>query len=1127
MDVTATLSVAQTLCAALKCDTLKDVCNVLGKKPEFDQLSSTVCDIRGLLFDVRENQEELSHEVLLWLDELKDAIYDADDLVDEFVTLAVQKQLVEDDRASDEACLFFSRFDPANAAEYMAHRVQNIRETLDVTVSENRQLGFNEDCLSVRRKGERTCSYVYENDVIGRENDLSNIIGVLLDSTVVDDVSVLSILGVGGVGKTALARLVYEDDRVVKAFSLRLWTCVSDQDQEEFNVDEIFRKIVGSATDQKHNDSESNQVHDLLMEHIEGRKYLLVLDDVWTENRKRWLKLEQVLKVGQRGSRIIVTTRSRKTTAETISAASTYELQGLSEENSRRLYEKTAFGCATPSDNLVEIGQEIVKVCDNIPFAIRVLGSLLHGQDESKWASFQESGLARNRTGQNEIRLILKLSYDHLEPALQSCFSYCAVFPRDYEIQKDLLISVWISQGLIVPLEECQSMEDAGEEYFSILLQRRFFQDVKKDEYGEIVSCKIHNLIHDFARELAGEEISAVDSGPKGASTDRQFLAKSCVRTYFQEGRMNQIPLTQLVENCISLRTLVLRDSDIKNLPDSIGKLLHLRCLDLSENFSLEVLSNSITNLHNLQTLRLRSCIHLKELPANLSKLSKLRVLDIAYCYRLAYVPSDLHKLTSLHTLSDYTVCVASSRSSQCFDQLEGLKWLVNLNSHLWIKLWFPGNASYVKEDGREGVYMKSKERLKGVRFDIQHSQSDTTDDCEKALLEDLQPHSNLKGVVFSGYDSMRFPSWVRDDNLSTFLPNLVRLEFVRCKKLQFLPCLEKLHHLKFLSIFDLPNLEYLETSSAGFSKEVQIVFPCLDEFRLIMLPKLKGFRKDVVEDDLSGDCSTSTRRRTKTRTRANPRKSRRMPFSLYLPQLKSLQIRDCPELTSTILSPRLEELILRVFNRKLTLKMTSDTKSRRCPKLLSVITDDTAWLNSLPTEAFQCLSHICIFWDKELESLSEVEDIFRSCSSSLRSLEICHCPKLKCLSAGLKHLTVLETLVLEYIANLRLISSEKEENQQDGNLWQSLHQSLRSLELSSLPKIVNLPRGMQYLTSLRSLKISDCEELKSMPKWIQDLVALKRLDVQGCPHLCERYENLMGKDWPNTEHIPDVSVRW
>ncbi|KAK9665720.1 hypothetical protein RND81_14G131000 [Saponaria officinalis] len=1117
MDVTATMSVVQTLCAALECSKLKEVCSVLGKKPKFNRLSNTVSDIRALLLDVKANREELSHEAVVWLKELKDAIYDADDLVDEFVTLAAQKQLVEDGRACKEAHLFFSRFDPVNVADYMAHRVKKIREKLDVSASENDQFGFDVDYLSVRRrKPEGNCSYVYENDVIGRETDLSNVIGVLLDSTVMDDVSVLSIMGVGGVGKTALARLVYNDERVVKAFSLRLWTCVSDQDQEEFNVDEIIRKIVGSATDQKHYDSETNQVHDQLMEHIEGRKYLLVLDDVWTENREQWLKLVQVLKVGQRGSRIIVTTRSRKTATETISVGSTYELQGLSEENSLHLFEKTAFEGATPSDNLVEIGQQIVKVCDNIPLAIRVVGSLLYGQDESQWASFQESGLARIGLGKDEISPILKLSYDHLEPALQSCFSYCALFPRDYKIQKDMLISIWISQGFIVPLDECQSMEDAGEEYFSILLQRCFFQDVKKDEYGEIVSCKIHDLMHDFARELAGEEISAVDAG-----------AKSRVRTYFEVGRKNQIPLNQLVENYISLRTLVMRDSDIKTLPDSIDKLLHLRCLDLSDNSSLEFLPNSVMNLHNLQTLRLRSCINLKELPKNLSKLSKLQVLDIAYCYRLAFVPSDLHKLTSLHTLSDYKVCVTSSSSSQCFDQLEGLKSLVNLKGGLWIKLWFCTNAAYVKEDGREGVYMKNKEHLKHVRFDIQHSQGDTVGDYEMALLEDLQPHSNLKGVVFSGYDSMRFPSWVRDDNLSTFIPNLVRLEFVRCKKLQFLPCLRKLHHLKFLSLFDLPNLEYLETSSSGFGEEVQIVYPCLEEFRLSGLLKLKGFRKETVEDDVSGDSSTSTRRQRKTKTRVNTRKSRRLPFSLYLPQLKSLQIRECLELTSTILCPRVEEMILRVFNRKLTVKTTSEHENQRYAKLQSVIIDNIAWLNLLPTETFQCLSHICIFWDKELESLSEVEDIFRSCSSSLRNLEICHCPKLKCISAGLKHLTVLETLVLEYIANLRLTSSEKEEREQDGTPWRSLHQSLRSLELSSLPNVVNLPKGMQFLTSLRSLKIWDCQEMKSMPKWIPELVSLKRLDVQGCPHLCERYENLMEKDWPNTEHIPGVSVRW
>ncbi|XP_074293546.1 putative disease resistance protein RGA1 [Silene latifolia] len=1097
MDVAATLSVVQTLSAAAQCAKLKEVCSFLGKKPELDAFSNTVSDIKVLLLAVMDKQE-VSHDVLLLLEELKDAVYDADDLLDEFVTIFGEKRLVEDGRVSEEVSLFFPRFDPLFVADNLGKRVKNIKEKLKATVSENDGFKYDVDFLPVRRRWQNTCSYVCENDVIGRDVDLTNIVGMLLDSKVQHDVSVLGIVGVEGVGKTALARLLYDDERVVKTFPLRLWTCVSDLDQEEFNVDEIIRKIVRSATDQKHNGSEMDQVYDQLMELIEGRKYLLVLEDVWTENREQWLKLVEVLKVGQSGSRILVTTRSRGAITETIRDCAIYELQGLSEENSWRLFEKTAFDDAIPSVNLVKIGQEIVKRCNNIPLSIRLVGSLLYGQDDSTWLSFQEYGFTKIRPGSNDIKPVLKLCYDHLKPELQSCLSFCAVFPKDFEIQKDLLIILWISQGFVVPLEESQSIEDAAEEYFSILLQRWFFHDVKKDEYGEIVSCKIHDLLHEFAREI-------------------HFSGKTRIRTFFQVGRMNQIPLNQLLETCNSLRTLVLRDSDIKTLPNSINKLLHLRCIDLSDNPCLEMLPNSITNLYNLQTLILRSCINLKELPKDLSRLVNLTVLDIAYCYRLAYVPSDLHKLIRLHTLSDYKVCVASSSSSECLDQLQGLKALVNLKGNLWLKLWFPRNAAYVKEDGVGDTYLKNKEHLKHIRFDIQHSQGDGAGDYETVLLEDLQPHSNLQGVVFSGYSSIRFPSWVREDNFSTVLPNLVRLEFVRCTKLQHLPWLGKLYNLKFLSLFDLPNLEYVETNPAG----VQSGFPCLEDLRLSGLPKLKGFRNEIVEDDLPEDSSSSTKRRTKRMTRVKTRKPDQLS-SLYLPQLKSLQIRECVELTSTIHCPRVEEMTLRIFNKKLSVKIASDPDVQKHLKLQSVITDNTTWLNSISTEAFHCLSHICIYWDKELESLSEVEGIFRSCSFSLKHLEICHCPKLTSLSGGLEHLSVLETLVLEYIANLHWTNSKDE-----GNQWQSLHQSLRSLELLSLPKIVNLPRGMQYLTSLRSLRISDCDELKSMPKWVSELVSLKKLDIQGCPHLSERYENFMGKDWPNTEHIRDVSVRW
>uniref|UniRef100_A0A803N195 Disease resistance protein winged helix domain-containing protein n=1 Tax=Chenopodium quinoa TaxID=63459 RepID=A0A803N195_CHEQI len=175
--------------------------------------------------------------------------------------------------------------------------------------------------------------------------------------------------------------------------------------------------------------------------------------------------------------------------------------------------EKVAFGSHLldlPED-LVKIGEDIVEECANVPLAIRVVGSLLYGQDKQKWLSIQKMGLAKVKESQNSIMSILKLSYYKLESPLKSCFSYCAIFPKDYVMKKDTLIRLWMAHGYI-PLDDHQSLEDLGEEYFSILLRRCFFQDVSEDEDGNIRSCKIHDLMHDLAQQVVGKEICRVES---------------------------------------------------------------------------------------------------------------------------------------------------------------------------------------------------------------------------------------------------------------------------------------------------------------------------------------------------------------------------------------------------------------------------------------------------------------------------------------------------------------------------------------------------------------------------------------------------------------------------------------
>ncbi|XP_021753272.1 putative disease resistance protein RGA3, partial [Chenopodium quinoa] len=426
---------------------------------------------------------------------------------------------------------------------------------------------------------------------------------------------------------TALAQLVYNDERVQAEFvdpKLRLWVCVSDQDGVSFDVKVILCKILELVSGKRPDDTSSLElVQNQFQEQLRGKKYLLVLDDVWNEDCEKWRGLREFLTLGQEGSRIVVTTRA-EITAKIIGEKHTHKLQGLSEENSWLLFESVAFDEGehqhASHPDLVDIGKKIVEKCFNIPLAIKVVGSLLFGQPVDKWQTFEHSGLAGIGNGDNEIMSILKLSYHNLIPSLKNCFSYCALFPKDYRFKREELISLWIAQGYIASLDRDQSIEDAAEEHFLILVRRCFFQDVENDRYGDIEYVKMHDLMHDVALEVGREEIGVVSSntnklGDKvrhvysaGGTFSQSYSLKSKIRSLIYRGvhRVLGDPVDAQIDSWMCVRVLVLRNAGIVRLPDSIGKLLHLRYLNLSENLRLQALSDSITRLHNLQTLVLK-----------------------------------------------------------------------------------------------------------------------------------------------------------------------------------------------------------------------------------------------------------------------------------------------------------------------------------------------------------------------------------------------------------------------------------------------------------------------------------------------------------------------------------------
>jgi hypothetical protein len=276
-----------------------------------------------------------------------------------------------------------------------------------------------------------------------------------------------------------------------KHFELKMWVCVSDI----FDVKNIVAKILESATKVKPADAEMDTLVGKLREKIEGKKYFLVLDDVWNGDHGKWCRLKQVLMGGARGSRIVVTTRSetvartirQESVAGIIGTVKSYSLKGLDEDASWSLFKQKAFGRGQEPENssIVALGKEIVKKCKGVPLAISTIGSLLGSTNsEAEWLSFKNNELSKISQDVTDLFSTLKLSYDHLPSHLKQCFAYCSLFPKDYVFDTEKLIRLWIAQGFVKASDDqSRCLEEVGREYFMNLLWRSFFQEAETDEW--------------------------------------------------------------------------------------------------------------------------------------------------------------------------------------------------------------------------------------------------------------------------------------------------------------------------------------------------------------------------------------------------------------------------------------------------------------------------------------------------------------------------------------------------------------------------------------------------------------------------------------------------------------------
>ena len=482
----------------------QQACMVWGVESDLNRLENTLSTIKAVLLDA-EDQQVHNQELTVWLGQLKEVFYDAQDVLDEFECEALRRQVVEiQGSTTRKVRRFFSSSNSLVFRTKMAHKVKEIRARLDEVAADKDKFHLSQrsDNKHLVRGREMSYSFVQASDVIGRDQDKEQIIECLMHPADDQKVSVISVVGIGGVGKTALAKLVFNDARVVHHFELKGWMCVSD----EFVLKQLLVKIIRTITSENCNVLEEEQLQIRLRNILDGKKFLLILDDVWNEDRVKWIELRNLLMGGANGSKILVTTRS-PTIASMMSTMCPYNLKGLPQEECVSLFIKWAFdeGEERQHANLVEIGEEIVKKCKGVPLAVKSLESLLYSKlDERDWRFVKDNEIWKFNRKEGDILSALQLSYNQMPSYLKQCFAYFSFLLKDYEYNTLDLIPFWMAQGLLQSLDENQEPEDIGNQYVDELFSRCFLEDYSDAGYFRLF--KIHDLAHDLALSIAQNE---------------------------------------------------------------------------------------------------------------------------------------------------------------------------------------------------------------------------------------------------------------------------------------------------------------------------------------------------------------------------------------------------------------------------------------------------------------------------------------------------------------------------------------------------------------------------------------------------------------------------------------------
>nr|AGQ17375.1 RGA1e [Aegilops tauschii] len=630
-----------------------------GVKKNIEDLLKELKTMNAALIKIGEvPPDQLDSQDKLWADEVRELSYVIEDAVDKFL---VRVHGVEPDDNTNGFKGLMKRttklLKKVVDKHGIAHAIKDIKKELQEVAARRDRNKFDgiasipTEAIDPRLRA----LYIEAAELVGiygkRDQELMSLLSLEGDDASTKKLKKVSIVGFGGLGKTTLAKAVYE--KIKGDFDCHAFVPVGQNPDKKKVFRDILMDLSNSNSDLALLDE--RQLINKLHKFLENKRYLVIIDDVWDEGLWKDINLAFSNR-NNLGSRLIITTRIFGVSESCCSSADdpVYEIEPLSIDDSSKLFYTRIFSDSGCPKEFEQVSKDILKKCGGVPLAIITIASALASGQQVKpkheWDILLQS-LGSGVTKDNslvEMRRILSFSYYNLPSHLKTCLLYLCIYPEDSMIHRDRLIWKWVAEGFVHHGDQGTSLFLVGLNYFNQLINRSMLQPIYSD-MGNVYACRVHDMVLDLICNLSHEaKFVNVFDGTGNIMSSQSNVRRLSLQNKNEDHQAK--PLTNIM-SISQVRSITIFPPAVSIMP-ALSRFEVLRVLDLSdcnlgESSSLQPNLKGVGHLIHLRYLGL-SGTRISKLPAEIGTLQFLEVLDLGYNHELDELPSTLFKLRRL-----------------------------------------------------------------------------------------------------------------------------------------------------------------------------------------------------------------------------------------------------------------------------------------------------------------------------------------------------------------------------------------------------------------------------------------------------------------------------------------------